>query len=98
MLQEFLRDNRTQLIDRCREKAALRSGPGTNAIRQEHGIPIFLEQLIGWLTASEPREPGALAEMGRSATSHGAELFRSDFTIEQVVHDYGDLCQAMHLV
>jgi signal transduction histidine kinase len=95
MLQEFLRDNRTQLIDRCREKAALRSGPGTNAIRQEHGIPIFLEQLIGRLTASEPREPGALAEMGRSATSHGAELFRSDFTIEQVVHDYGDLCQAI---
>ena len=26
---------------------------------------------------------------------HGAELLRHDFTIEQVVHDYGDLCQAI---
>jgi len=95
MLQQFLRDNRAELVDRCREKVAQRSVPGSTAIRLEHGIPIFLEQLIGSLASSEPGEANAVDEMGLSATRHGAELFRNDFTIEQVVHDYGDLCQAI---
>jgi len=95
MLQQFLRDNRAELVDRCREKVAQRSVPGTTAIRLEHGIPIFLEQLIRSLASSEQGEANAADEMGLSATRHGAELFRNDFTIEQVVHDYGDLCQAI---
>ena len=33
--------------------------------------------------------------MEDSAAKHGKELLRHDFTIEQVVHDYGDLCQAI---
>jgi signal transduction histidine kinase len=33
--------------------------------------------------------------MGTSATQHGAELSKLGFTIDQVVHDYGDLCQAI---
>ena len=95
MLQQFLREHKAELVDRCREKVAHRSVPGTVAVRLEHGIPIFLEQLIGALASSQPAGAGALAEMGRSATSHGSELFRNDYTIEQVVHDYGDLCQAI---
>ncbi len=31
----------------------------------------------------------------RSAIQHGGELLRTGFTVEQVVHDYGDLCQAL---
>jgi len=26
---------------------------------------------------------------------HGAELFAAGFTLSQVVHDYGDICQAI---
>ncbi|MES2921876.1 MAG: HAMP domain-containing sensor histidine kinase [Verrucomicrobiota bacterium] len=33
--------------------------------------------------------------MGETATLHGRELLRGGFTVEQVVHDYGDLCQAV---
>jgi signal transduction histidine kinase len=33
--------------------------------------------------------------MGDAAAQHGRELLRRGFTIEQVVHDYGDLCQAI---
>lgn len=98
MLQQFLRENRAELVDRCRQKVARRAVPGIDPGRQEHGIPIFLEQLIGALepgTPSVAEEAGAAARMERSATSHGAELFRNDFTIEQVVHDYGDLCQSI---
>ncbi|MEO6744624.1 MAG: sensor histidine kinase, partial [Caldimonas sp.] len=37
----------------------------------------------------------ALSEMGVSATAHGKELLKLGFTVDQVVHDYGDLCQAI---
>jgi hypothetical protein len=30
-----------------------------------------------------------------SAARHGRDLLKSGFTIEQVVHDYGDVCQAI---
>jgi signal transduction histidine kinase len=36
-----------------------------------------------------------LSEMGVAAKEHGRELLQNGFTIEQVVHDYGDLCQAV---
>ncbi len=33
--------------------------------------------------------------MGDGATKHGRELSLHGFTVDQVVHDYGDLCQAV---
>ncbi len=33
--------------------------------------------------------------MGDLAAQHGADLMRRGFTVEQVVHDYGDLCQSI---
>lgn len=108
MLQQFLTDNRDELVARCLAKAAQRSTPGAGTMRQEHGIPVFLDQLIGALRPVTPADGaggaslssspgGALAhrEMGESATRHGAELLRNNFTVDQVVHDYGDLCQSI---
>ena len=37
----------------------------------------------------------ASSEMGDTATRHGSELLEHGFTVEDVVHDYGDLCQAI---
>jgi hypothetical protein len=37
----------------------------------------------------------ALSEIGESATQHGKELLEHGFTVGEVVHDYGDLCQAI---
>ena len=37
----------------------------------------------------------ALSEIGDSATLHGRELLTHGFTVDQVVHDYGDLCQGI---
>ncbi|RZA15657.1 MAG: sensor histidine kinase, partial [Lysobacteraceae bacterium] len=75
----------------------------------EHGISIFLDQLIRTLVleqseasmlsrkVSGPSGGGrqARSEMGASATRHGRELQQHGFTVEQVVHDYGDLCQSI---
>lgn len=46
---------------------------------------------------SGPSDGGhsASSEIGSAAAQHGLELLKSSFTIDQVVHDYGDLCQAI---
>jgi hypothetical protein len=36
-----------------------------------------------------------VSEIGATAALHGRELSLQGFTVEQVVHDYGDLCQAI---
>lgn len=75
----------------------------------EHGVPLFLDQLTRTLGAEErglaaesTRISGAaggdahaLSEIGVSAAAHGKELLELGFTIDQVVHDYGDLCQSI---
>ncbi|HYH42186.1 MAG TPA: HAMP domain-containing sensor histidine kinase [Burkholderiales bacterium] len=109
MLHEFLTANRAELIERCRVKVAQRPAPGTSEAELEHGVSRFLDQLVKTLRMERGREPlrsrevsgasggvkGGLTEMGRSATQHGGELLRRGFTVDQVVHDYGDVCQSI---
>jgi hypothetical protein len=40
-------------------------------------------------------EGSAFSELGATAALHGRELRRHGCTVDQVVHDYGDLCQAI---
>src|SRR5678816_3413546 len=35
------------------------------------------------------------SEMGVTATAHGKDLLMLGYSVDQVVHDYGDLCQAI---
>ena len=110
MLHDFLEENRAQLVDRCRSKVLLRRAPPPTPVELEHGIPLFLGQLIDILRAEErpagpppdiasrgaapspERIPGGLEE---TATKHGSEMLLQGFTVNQVVHDYGDLCQSI---
>jgi hypothetical protein len=107
MLHEFLTSNRTALIDRCRATVASRSDPKATEDELVHGIPTFLDQLIETLTIEQSSEPedtsltvrnvrGEVASnVGTTAALHGRDLFLKGFTIEQVVRDYGDVCQAV---
>ena len=109
MLPEFLTTNRIELIARCRSKVAKRLAPKATDEEMEHGIPLFLDQLIKTLRMEQTTNPmrsrrvsgssggdnkGA-SEIGETAARHGLELLQHGFTIDQVVHDYGDLCQAI---
>ena len=94
MLHKFLSSNREQLISRCRAKVSQRPSPPATASELEHGLPLFLNQLVEELRGHETASPGSM-EAHRSAALHGTELFRLGYTVEQVVHDYGDLCQAV---
>ena len=101
MLHEFLSTNRAELITRCRSKVGSRSSPGETPLELEHGVPRFLEQLVDALRHEEANPeswcedtPG-LVESTRTANSDGDELFEQGYTVGQVVHGYGDVCQVI---
>ncbi len=109
MLNEFLATNRAELIDRCRAKVAGRSGPKPVTKAAEHGVPILINQLIKKLEDDRTARPAncedgskqqlqqneTITEIGATAMQHGSDLLGQGFTIDQVVHGYGDLCQAV---
>lgn len=101
MLHEFLSTHRAELIRRCRSKVGGRSSPPVTPLELEHGVPRFLEQLVEALRHEETnpeslsKEKPALAESTRTANLDGEELFEQGYTVDQVVHGYGDVCQVI---
>jgi signal transduction histidine kinase len=91
MLHEFIAVNREEIILRCRAKVASRSVPPPTEAEIDHGVPVFLDQLVDALRLGITSSP----EIGRSAVQHGHDLLLQGFTVSQVVHDYGDVCQAI---
>jgi signal transduction histidine kinase len=90
MLHEFIAFNRDEIIRRCRAKVATRSVPPPTEAEIDHGVPLFLDQLVSALRSGLTNP-----EISRSAVLHGHDLLRQGFTVSQVVHDYGDICQSI---
>ena len=100
MLHEFLEENQTELIERCRLKGARRPAPHGEPREMLHGIPLFLGQLIDTLRLEgAPSSHESLrhmpSELATSAAMHGHDLLRDGYAVDQVVYNYGDLCQAI---
>lgn len=103
MLHEFLTSNRQILISRCREKVAKRFEPTATLATIDHGVPLFLQQLAETLRDEQNTQIRCVdsqptptpTQIGRAAALHGAELLRRGFSVDQVVHDYGDVCQCV---
>jgi signal transduction histidine kinase len=93
MLLEFLRENRAELVRRTQEKVRGRTAPRATTEEIETGVPLFLDQFAKLVAATKSAE--AEVETDTSATRRGNELLQRGFTIAQVVHDYGDICQAV---
>jgi len=105
----FLAHNRDELIERCKRKVEQRPKRAATTQQLTKGIPLFLEQLTRTLRAEEANDDAeslrisgpsggdrlALSEMGVTATAHGKELLEMGYAVDQVVHDYGDLCQSI---
>ena len=90
-LYDFIGVNRGDLIRRCRVKVAARSTPPPTEAEIDYGVSLFLDQLGG-----ELRQAGSKThEIRTSAGEHGRELLQLGFTVDGVVHDYGDVCQAV---
>ena len=103
MLHEFLASNREELIRRCRSKVSGRNAPPTDGATLDYGVPLFLAQLVEALryehehfAPGHPRDrPNAAAEGSRTAALHGRDLLALGYTVAQVVHGYGDICQSV---
>lgn len=108
MMHVFLANNRAELIERCRAKVAQRPAREATEQQLQNGVPMFLDQLIRTLQMEQTSQPmdsrrisgpsgggASPSEIGKSAAEHGRELLRLGFSVDQVVHDYGDLCQAI---
>jgi signal transduction histidine kinase len=95
MLADFVVANRDSIIAAAQARVASRSSPRPSHEEFQNGIPIFLEQLVVALRLAKANEPVAHGDISRSAGRHGKDLFRRGLTIAQVVHDYGDVCQAI---
>lgn len=108
-MYQFLQNNRDELIVRCIDKVAKRPKRIATTEQLKNGIPMFIDQLTKTLEAEDANEDAegirisgksggdhtALSEVGTSATAHGKMLLQLGYTVDQVVHDYGDLCQAI---
>jgi signal transduction histidine kinase len=90
VLHEFITFNRDEIIRRCRAKVAIRSVPPPTEAEINHGVPLFLDQLVSALRSGVTNP-----EISRSAVLHGHDLLLQGFTVSQVVHDYGDICQSI---
>lgn len=91
MLHEFLTSHRAELIALCQAKVASRRWPRPTEEELDHGVPLFIDQLTDTLR----RELRSTPEIGKSATKHGNEMLHQGFSIDQVVHGYGDVCQSV---
>jgi signal transduction histidine kinase len=91
MLDQLITDHREEIIGRTRAKVAARSAPTADDLGHDDGIPVFLDQLIETLRGSSSNA----SRMDADAARHGAGLLRRGFTVSQVVHGYGDVCQAV---
>lgn len=91
MLHEFLVDHRAELIARCESKVTARRSPRALEPGHDHGVPLFIDQLTDTLRRELRTNPA----MDASATRQGNELQRRGYTVDQVVHGYGDVCQSV---
>ncbi len=108
-MHNFLVENQNELIERCTAKVAKRDKRAFKEEQLKNGIPLFLDQLIRTLAAeNQNHEKESLqisgasggdtmspSEIGTSAAAHGKALLKLGFSVDQVVHNYGDLCQAI---
>ncbi len=110
MMSGFLSNNHDELVRRCKAKVAQRPRRAPTPSQLSNGIPLFLAQLQRTLEAEEGAGDAAeslrisgksgggflaVSEMGVTATAHGKDLLDMGFSVDQVVHDYGDLCQSI---
>jgi len=96
MLHDFLTRERNSILMVAKQKANETQGTRLRSTAVEEGWGIFFDELVGLMTRDEPFE--FHAEMGlhkAEAEKQGKEYLRLGYTVSEVVHSYGVLCQAV---
>ncbi len=93
MLYEFITSYRERIVARARERASDRLWPLVSKSELEHGIPLLLTQLTERLRSETT--PLSRSAIGASPFQYRGDLRTLGYTMSQVVHDYGDIGQAI---
>ena len=97
MLYKFLRENRKAIIRECKSKvlAAAESKPTSSLFNR--GLPVFYDEVIEVLERTAiSKKPAQIKTITKAdAAEHGKESLRLGYTISQVVHGYGAVCQSI---
>lgn len=108
MLYEFMSENREWLLERCKKYREARTQVSSDN-RTDEAIATFLDQLIASLKIEQGNANVHATEdisgsnigvpthfdIGTAATQHGKSMERLGFSVNDVVHSYGDLCHAV---
>ncbi len=90
-LDQFIDRNTGELLRRCRAKVATRTSLPVTDAGMDGGVPLFLAQL-----SQELRHGSSTSnDITRGAMQQGHEMLIRGFSISQVVHGYGDVCQSI---
>lgn len=100
MLHEFLLAERDGILDLCSKKILCLAESRSSSDELERGLAIFYDELIEVLRADadESREASSngIESVHRAAAERrGKESLKLGYSISQVVHGYGALCQAI---
>jgi len=105
MLYEFVGTHRDAIIAKTTRSRPAAGGGVTDAGTYrprpdgsdglDSGVPLFLTQLAENLKADTLATPATTTAIGASAARHGRELLERGYNVSQVVHHYGDVCQAI---
>jgi hypothetical protein len=90
-LLDFICAHREAIIVRCEAKVAQRIASPTATVRDNRGVPLLLDQVIGELRDGVSR----VDDITLGAGEHGRNLLLRGYTVSEVVYDYGDVCQAV---
>ena len=89
MLDELITAHRADIVARCKSRNTRWAESPHLESELSYGIPLFLDQLVDALaTGSHPT-------LTQSSTRHAEALWRRNFTIAEVVRDYGSVCQVI---
>src|SRR5580700_2451436 len=91
MLYKFIAENREEIIARAQKKTDSRTSPRATPDESSNAVPIFLDQIVDTLRLSGVDDTA----VGDSASAHGGDQLKRGFTVGQVVHGYGDVCQVV---
>ena len=95
-LSEFLVQNRDVIERRTSEVFFARSAPKPTEAELRRGVPIFMEQLIETLDrGDEPAGDINDSEIAKTANDYGRRLFGLGFTVSELVHGYGSVCEVV---
>jgi hypothetical protein len=100
MLHEFLLAERDGILALCAEKLVRLADLRSSSHEMERGLPVFYDELIEVLGADAEEYKrianDAIGGVHRdSAERRGKESLKLGYSVSQVVHGYGALCQAI---